>query len=76
MDSYCMAGFNKGVEVRTGKSHIMKFCKVVFDLTQNLNFVEPTPEQIGTTTMHFPEVSDENTLNRKALTSFVMQDKA
>ncbi len=31
---------------------------IVYDLrTQNLNFVSPVPEQIGTTTMHFPEVS-------------------
>ncbi len=30
---------------------------IVYDLkTQNLNFVAPVPKQIGTTTMHFPEV--------------------
>ena len=29
----------------------------VYDLrTQSLNFVAPIPEQMGTTTMHFPEV--------------------
>ncbi len=32
--------------------------KIVYDLrTQNLSFVAPIPEQTGTTTMHFPEVS-------------------
>ena len=31
---------------------------LVYDLrTQNLSFVAPIPEQTGTTTMHFPEVS-------------------
>ncbi len=31
---------------------------LVYDLgTQNLNFVAPIPEQVGTTKMHFSEVS-------------------
>ena len=31
---------------------------IVYDLrAKNLNFVAPMPEQIGTPTMHFPEVS-------------------
>ncbi len=31
---------------------------IVYDLgTQNLNFIAPIPEQVGTTTMHFSEVS-------------------
>ena len=34
------------------------FHNIVYDLrTQNLSFVAPIPEQTGTTTMHFPEVS-------------------
>ena len=35
-------------------------CTIVYGLrTQNLNFVAPIPEQLGTTTMHFPEVSGD-----------------
>ncbi len=33
------------------------FRMIVYLRTQNLSFVAPIPEQIGTTTMHFPEVS-------------------
>ncbi len=34
--------------------------KVVYDLrAKNVKFVAPMPEQIGTPTMHFPEVSGD-----------------
>ncbi len=36
------------------------FRMLVYDLrTQNLNFVAPIPGQVGTTTMHFSEVSGD-----------------
>ncbi len=38
--------------------YIFQSVDVVYDLrAQNLRFVAPMPEQIGTTTLHFPEVS-------------------
>ncbi len=41
-----------------GKRNIIRPHEVVYDLrTQNFNFVAPIQEQVGTTTMHFSEVS-------------------
>ncbi len=46
----------KGVE-EEGKFVDILTHRLVYDLgTQNLNFVAPIPEQVGTTTMHFSDV--------------------
>ncbi len=51
-------GYNAWPIVRKSVCIYNNALHIVYDLsTQNLNFVAPIPEQVGTTTMHFSEVS-------------------
>ena len=50
---------------------------LVYDLrTQNLSFVSPISEQIGTTTMHFPEMQGGSVFSCKQLHSYEVYLKA